>query len=131
MTELNFLWDITSGERKTFGFRVNPGAVVEGTLILTAPVNLNCRKVKLRLGWHTEGRGSRDQKTIEEQVIHEDGLPGGKPVSLPFRMYVPAEPWSYTGYYINIIWELTVEIDLPLAENPKSSLPILVRPSVR
>jgi hypothetical protein len=128
VTSVDFQWNVPGGESADGGARFDPGSVLEGTVTLTPQTDLNCSGVKIRLEWHTEGRGDRDRKTVEEIVAFQGVLPGGQLVVLPFRFVLPSQPWSYSGFYINILWELVADVDLPLAINPKSRHPILLRP---
>jgi hypothetical protein len=128
MTEIIFQWNVRGGEEAGSDLRFDPGSTVEGTVTITPPADLNCSGIKLRLEWHTEGRGDREYKLAEETILFQGVLPGGQPAAFPFRLTIPDQPWSYSGHYINILWELVADIDLPLAINPKSKYPILVRP---
>ncbi len=53
----------------------------------------------------------------------------GRPVESEFRFQLPEQPWSYSGHYINIVWEIFVYVDVPLAGDPKFRQPFVVRPS--
>jgi sporulation-control protein spo0M len=128
MAEVIMQWDVRGGEPAGSVLRFDPGAAVEGTVTVTPQADLNCSGIKLRLEWHTEGRGDRDGKVAEETILYQGVLPGGQPAVFPFHLTLPDQPWSYAGHYINILWELTADIDLPLAVNPKSKYPIVVRP---
>jgi hypothetical protein len=128
MTSVDFQWNVQGGESVGNVSRFDPGSTVEGTVAVTPQTDLNCNGVKIRLEWHTEGRGDRDRKTTEEIVAFQGVLASGQPAVLPFRFTLPDQPWSYSGFYINILWELVADIDLPLAINPKSKYPILLRP---
>jgi hypothetical protein len=128
MAEVDFRWEVRGGEPAGSVMRFDPGSPVEGKVTITPGADLNCSGITLRLGWHTEGRGDRDRGTAGETVLFQGVLPGGESAEFPFRLILPDQPWSYSGHYINILWELEADIDLPLAVNPKSRSPILVRP---
>ena len=128
MTSVDFRWNVQGGESADGGTRFDPGSILEGIVTLTPQTDLKCNGVKIRLEWHTEGRGDRDRKTAEEIVAFQGVLPGRQTAVLPFRFTLPDQPWSYSGFYINILWELVADVDLPLAINPKSRYPILLRP---
>jgi hypothetical protein len=128
MAEITYQWNVRSSAQTDSSLPFEPGASIEGTVTITPQVDLNCTGIKLRLGWHTEGRGDRDYRNVEEKVVFQGVLPGGQPAVFPFQFTLPDQPWSYSGHYINILWELVADIDLPLAINPKSKYPILVRP---
>jgi len=129
VTNVDFQWNVQGGEASADrAARFDPGSTVEGTVTVTPQADLNCNGIKIRLEWHTEGRGDRDRKTVDEMVAFQGVLAGGQPAVFPFRLTLPDQPWSYTGFYINILWEIVADIDLPLAINPKSRFPILLRP---
>jgi hypothetical protein len=128
MADVGFKWEFRSGERSATGIRFDPGSPVEGKVTITPRADLNCNGINLKLEWHTEGRGDRDSGTAGETNLFQGVLPGGRAAEFPFRMNLPDQPWSYDGHYINIVWELAVDIDLPMAINPKSRSPIVVRP---
>ncbi len=130
MTTVDFQWNVQGGEAAAGGaVRFDPGSTVAGTVTVTPQANLNCNGIKVRAEWHTEGRGDRDQRRVDEMTVFQGVLPGGQPAVLAFRLTLPDQPWSYSGHYINILWELVADVDLPLAINPKSRLPIIVRPN--
>jgi hypothetical protein len=129
VTTVDFQWNVRGGETAAgSAVRYDPGSTVEGAVTVTAQTDLNCNGIKIRMEWHTEGRGDRDRKTVAELVAFQGVLSGGQPAVLPFRLTLPDQPWSYSGFYINILWELVTDVDLPLAINPKSRYPILLRP---
>jgi hypothetical protein len=128
MADVTFQWDVRGGEGAEAAKRFDPGAAIEGRLTVTPSADLNCNGVKLRLEWHTEGRGDREGGVSEEAILFTGILPGGQPAAFPFRVKAPEQPWSYAGHYIHIIWELAADIDMPLAVNPKSRHPVVIRP---
>jgi hypothetical protein len=105
-----------------------PGSVVQGTVHVTPQEDIKCNHVWVRLGWHTEGRGTRAEKVIEQMDIAQGVLSAHTPISRSFNFNAPREPWSYAGHYINIVWEVKVTIDIPLATDVNQSLPFVVTP---
>jgi hypothetical protein len=101
------------GEYHRFG----PGSTISGQIRLMPQASVNSRRVLLRLGWHTEGRGTRASGKIEEIEIAQGSLSQGIPLSYDFAFRLPLEPWSYAGHYISIIWELEVIVDRPMARD--------------
>jgi hypothetical protein len=128
MANVSFEWNLKDRQYAGEILRLEPGSTVEGWITVTANRNVNCSGVKVRLEWHTEGRGDRDSRVVTEQEVYRGVLPADQPSVYPFQLRVPGEPWSYAGYYINILWDLVAEVDLPMAFNPKSALRIMVRP---
>jgi hypothetical protein len=128
VTNVEFRWDVPGmglGQPPLF----DPGSTLEGTVTITPQADLNCNGVKVRLEWHTEGQGDRDQQKADEVIVFQGVLAGGQPAVFSFRLSLPDQPWSYSGFYINILWDLVADIDLPIAINPKSRLPITLRPA--
>jgi hypothetical protein len=128
VTNVEFRWNVPGMDLGKLP-RFDPGSTLEGTVTITPQADLNCNGVKVRLEWHTEGRGDRDQHKADEMVVFQGVLAAGQPSVFPFRLSLPDQPWSYSGFYINILWDLVADIDLPIAINPKSRLPITLRPA--
>jgi hypothetical protein len=129
MAHVDFQWNVRSGVPHPDGLHIAPGSALEGSINVTPDADLNCNNVFLRLRWQTEGRGTRDGQTAMESSVFQGLLPGGQPATFAFRLPAPDQPWSYRGRYVNILWELEAEIDLPRALNPKSALAFQLRTS--
>ena len=94
------------------------GGAVSGRVRILADEPVNCRGVRLTVGWHTEGRGDRDEGKVHEETVHEGELPTGDH-TFPFSARLPQEgPISYAGHYINIVWRATAHIDLAWRRDP-------------
>jgi hypothetical protein len=91
-----------------------PGEEVTGIYQLVSQDDLNGTKVTFRAGWHTDGKGDRD-----EGVVHEESWEAGRTgpgVDGPreFRFKLPAEgPVTYYGHNIKIHWTVKVEATIP------------------
>ncbi len=105
-----------------------PGDVVQGSISIYPNENVNCKHIYARLGWHTEGRGTRYTQKIDELDLYQGQLQAGMPMGFDFSFVLPNEPWSYEGHYISIIWAITVQIDVSWAKDPKQILPFILRP---
>lgn len=105
-----------------------PHQVLQGGVVLRVDRSLNCRHVFVRLVWHTEGRGDRDRGEVAEVDLHQGEIRPGAPLREDFHFRLPEGPWSYAGHYINIIWEVEVSIDVPLARDPRASKRIILAP---
>jgi hypothetical protein len=128
MANVSFEWNLKDRQYAGDTTRIEPGSILEGWVSITSNREVTCNGVKVRLEWHTEGRGDRDRRVVAEQEVYKGVLPADQPSVYQFQLKVPKEPWSFSGYYINILWDLIAEVDLPMAFNPKSALRILVRP---
>jgi hypothetical protein len=108
--------------------RFQPGETVEGSVEVVADGNVKCNHLYVRLQWHTEGRGTQDTGKVSEMDVFQGSLSGGMPSAFPFYFVLPLEPWSYAGYYVSIVWEIHVELDVPWSRNPRHSHPFAMSP---
>lgn len=106
-----------------------PGELLRGTVTLYPDSDVNCRKAEVHLGWHTEGRGTMFAQKVAAQELFKGNLQAGRPVSYPFEFTLPQEPWSYDGHYINIVWDVTVLVDVPWAKDLQQKQLFVLRPS--
>ncbi len=121
--------DLQGGELLEGGIRrYRPGESVEGNVTIFPDRDLKSRRVVVKLRWHTEGRGDRDAEDVAVQELHQGPLPAHLPFSSSFVFTAPQEPWSYRGTYVNIVWEVVVEVDLALRRNPKKSQVFVLDP---
>jgi hypothetical protein len=117
--------DVMTGNLMRFA----PGGTMSCSIQLTPQENIRCKRVVAQVMWHTEGRGDRDQGTVVEVPIAPEGtLEPGRPLFQQFNIVLPNEPWSYAGYYINIIWELRVIIDIPFSTDINANQPFVLAP---
>jgi len=93
------------------------GDTVGGHAIVSTLEALSCRAVTLSVGWHTEGRGDRDEAFVFEQRVHEGELSSGEH-RFPFAAKLSDGPMSYAGHYMNIIWQVKAQIDLAWKRDP-------------
>lgn len=93
--------------------RFAPGDTISGTITIIPQKEMNCKHVYLRLGWHTEGRGNRDHAYIEDSDIYQGVLPANVPFIHNFSCTLPREPWSFSGQYVSIVWDVAVAVDVP------------------
>lgn len=105
-----------------------PGTMVQGAVIVQAGKEISCRGISLRAGWRTRGRGDTDRGRAFNVTIFQGSIPSGG-ATLPFQIQAPQAPWSYSGHYISIVWELIVECDFGFFQKPKFTYPLLLRPT--
>lgn len=117
--------DGSAGIIQTFA----PGQTISGNVTVFPDTTVNCKHVYIWLAWHTEGRGTRYAEKIEELDVFQGELQAGMPQHFEFDFRVPAEPWSYDGRYVSVVWEIQAQIDVPWAKDVKASLPFVLRPS--
>lgn len=60
------------------------------------------RSVELRLFWRTEGKGTQDIGVVETVPFES---PGRKDLR-PFRVRLPAGPYSFSGTLVSVVWAL-------------------------
>ena len=131
MSGVEFRWDVRSAEPGEAGARQTPGTDLFGTLTVTPGGEIECSHLYLRLGWRTGGRSMEESGVAAEADLFQGTLAAGQPAQFAFRLPAPDRPWSFAGRVVAILWELTAEIDRPLAVNPRSRFPILLRPETK
>jgi hypothetical protein len=119
---------LRGGEQVRGYHHFRPGDEVRATVLLRPDRDMDARHVYVRLQWHTEGRGDRDEGVIDQRDVFGGQLRTMLPESFDVSFTLPESPWSYTGHYVSIIWTITVEIDLAWARNPKHQQPFVMRP---
>lgn len=119
---------LSGGETTGTLTRYRPGETIRGEVLVIPDGDLRCNHLRARLKWHTEGRGDRDQETVAEADLFQGTLPAGMPRQYPFAFELPRQPWSYAGKYINIIWQIEVVIDVPMAKDPTHRQPFILAP---
>ncbi len=126
MADVDIELTLQGGEVGDGGRRYEPGSTVQGWARLTPVGTVDCRRVVVRLEWHTEGRGDRDQGCADEVELASGPLSG--PLVQSFTLTVPQMPWTYAGDYINIIWRVLVVVDIRLAFDIRAEAPIVAAP---
>ena len=121
---------LRGGEPEGTYSRYQPGAPIQGSVMIRPEADLECRSVQARLIWHTEGTGDRDEGVIAEQVLHQGLLRANTPMHFSFSFTAAQEPWSYAGHHIHIIWEVEVIVDVPWAKDVKGAARFVLHPNV-
>jgi hypothetical protein len=102
---------LQGGEVEEGGRRYEPGSSIQGWARLTPNGTIACRRVTAHLEWHTESQGRPERDRADEVELLRGPLSGS--VTQRFTLTAPWQPWSYTGYYINIVWQVGVVADIP------------------
>ncbi len=108
--------------------RFRPGEEIIGSVEVVSDGDVRCDHLYIRLTWHTEGRGDRDEATVEELDVFQGTLSSNTPVHREIRFRAPREPWSYTGKYVNIVWAIQVSLDVPMSRDQVHNHPIVLAP---
>jgi hypothetical protein len=120
---------VTSGQDLGNGYRrFDPGSTITGNVQIMPEQSFKCREASMWVEWHTEGRGDRDSGKGTPIILGQGELQAGIPIQQPFSLTLPPQPWSYSGHYVNIIWELKVQIDIPWGKDINYTLNFLMRP---
>ncbi|MGI9615715.1 MAG: hypothetical protein ACR2QO_22575 [Acidimicrobiales bacterium] len=94
---------------------------------LASGSNQQVRAVRLTLGYETEGRGDVDKQTVAEQRFPVDEY--GR-VDASFGLAVPSNgPISYDGRLIRVLWSIQARVDVKLAMDRTTDIPVLIIPS--
>jgi hypothetical protein len=77
-----------------------PGEPISGAVSwqLDAPAT----GMEVRLFWYTRGKGTTDVQVVKAQQFDAAGLAGRR----NFRFVLPAEPYSFSGKLISLVWAL-------------------------
>ena len=86
----------TDGGREAFA----PGEAIAGTVSWRLDAAPDA--VEVRLFWYTRGKGTTDVHVVKAQHFGYPGAAGRK----PFKFVLPAEPYSFSGKLISLIWAL-------------------------
>jgi len=128
MANATFQISLRGGQPMGGLMRFDPGSRLEGLAQIMPAENIRSRRVLVRVGWHTEGRGDSNAATVGEMQLAQGGLTAGTPLSQPFAIVLPREPWSFAGHYINIIWDVRVIVDIPLGGDLQATQPFILAP---
>lgn len=131
MAQVNVQITLEGGEIADGWRQYRPGEEVSGTARITPATDIQCNHVTIRAGWHTEGRGDRDGGSAGELDVFQGTLAAGETRAWPFRFTLPREPWSYAGHYVNVVWEVSVDFDVPMARDLHFNERIILAPAPR
>ncbi len=62
------------------------------------------KRILLRFGWFTEGRGTTDNEVVGEEILEDPDKAGERAFSFP----VPDGPYSFEGHLITLTWVVEV-----------------------
>lgn len=114
-----------AGQTRVF----HPADTVQGLVELNPSRDVNCRAVEVKVGWHTEGRGTRNEAYMYTDRRDDiNNLQIGEPIIIDFSCVLPPQPWSYSGTLINIVWSVEVKVDIPFGIDITHSEPFVVQP---
>jgi hypothetical protein len=128
MANVNFQISFRGGEPTGGLVRFDPGSRMEAVAQVMPLENIRSRRVIARVGWHTEGRGDTDSGTVGELQIAQGALTANTPISQPFAIDLPQQPWSFAGHYVTIVWDLRVIVDIPFGSDLQAVQPFIVAP---
>ena len=96
------------------------GGRFSGRVIMSSDEAVTCRKLFVRVGWITEGRGDTNTEHCFETTLFEGQVPLNE-TSYEFSCVLPLGPMSYSGHYINIMWQVHAQLDLSWRVDPKAT----------
>ena len=131
MANATVQFTLNGGDYEGDWMRFEPGSTLQGTVQIVPQDDIRCNHVYVRLQWHTEGRGTRNEGRAGEIDIAQGTLTANTPLTQSFHFNLPREPWSYAGHYVNIVWEVLVSFDVPLSPDMHFSQPFILAPGRR
>lgn len=96
------------------------GDTIRGQFSLAVDAVTKCRKVWLKIGWHTSGKGDKDEDFVVKKIVHEGDIPVGG-LADSFEVVLPDGPASHRGHYINVNWVVQLHVDIPWGFDFKDS----------
>jgi len=75
-----------------------PGEWVEGVAfwdLAAAP-----ESIEVRIYWRTQGKGTQDLELVRNAKFTQVGLKDRR----PFRLQLPAAPYSFSGKLVSLVW---------------------------
>ncbi len=129
MARANCQITLRGGRPEGGWLRFEPGETIEGTAQIVPESDIRANHVWLRLQWHTEGRGDRDEGRVAALDVFQGVLRARTPVTYNFNFTLPREPWSYTGHYLTIIWEIVVQVDIPFSSDIRQGQRFILAPA--
>ncbi len=82
-----------------------PGETITGTAVWQ--VENRPQKAELNLIWSTRGKGTQDVEIIETIPFPDPQARDSR----PFRLQLPAAPYSFSGQLISLVWTLELNLD--------------------
>ncbi len=79
-----------------------PEEIIEGTV--SWQLNIDPKKVYLRLFWFTSGKGTEDMEVVDEISFDNPGISDSR----PFKFTLPNEPYSFSGKLVSLTWALEI-----------------------
>ena len=128
MPDAAFQISFRGGEPLNGTVRFEPGSRLEGMVQVLPSLNIRAKRVVARVGWHTEGRGTQNRATVGELQIAQGNLTANTPLAQAFSLDLPREPWSFSGYYVSIVWTVRVVVDIPFGADMEAFQPFIVAP---
>ena len=98
---MNELKILMRDERRNF----RPGETVEG--VAGWRLDKPPKMVELRLFWFTRGKGTEDVGVVNQMRFDAPQLEEGR----KFSFTLPAEPFSFSGQLISLIWALELVVE--------------------
>ncbi len=122
--DIQFFNEDTAGSDALF----QPDSWIKGRATIFTDSDIKCKDVTAQLLWRTEGRGTRFQEKVGNVALHQGPLRAGLPNSFEFEFLLPNNPWSYEGYYVSVVWEVMIEIDVSWGMDIRNSKQFVMRP---
>ncbi len=106
----------------------HPGETLEAFIQVRPDIQINCRDVEIRVGWHTEGTGDRNSHTHFVDMAGVTSLSPDSVLEHEISCQLPDSPWSYQGELIQIVWAVYVKIDIAMMPDMNHQQPFVLRP---
>ena len=108
----------TKEERIAF----QPGEMIDGAIGWDLQETL--QSIEVRLSWQTRGKGTEDSEVVDRVRFDAPSLQGAQ----PFQFIAPAQPYSFSGKLISVVWFLEVAVR---PKGPSARKEIVIAPGLK
>ncbi len=102
------------------------GQAVTGHLVVRADGDVQVDGSTVSLAFETRGKGARHRSPELTSKGGPFDLKDGEAREVPFSIDLPAEPVTFSGEIVGVVWLLGATVDVPWAFDPKADVEIEV-----
>lgn len=105
------------------------GDELTGRVVVEVDKDCPCRGLSVVCKWNTQGRGTPTSGSARQISLFSGEWTAGERYEYPFSIQLPNGPCSYNGHYLNIVWSVCAEADIPWAFDPDAECDFIVKPA--
>lgn len=86
-----------------------PGTEIKGAVTVITDRQIAAQKLTISLVWRVNGSAVTPQTIMSQEAMID--VPAAATQSLPFAFTLPAQPWSYNGQVVTIVWHIEARLE--------------------